>query len=386
MSKVSIIGAGMVPVSENWGQSLREIASEAGVKALNDAGLNSVDAIYVANAYGATYNQQSQLGALVADFLNMANVESFTCEAGDASGGVALRTGYLAVASGEVKTALVIGAEKATDVVGNSRVSARNVSLDADFEIPNGATLTTMAGLLMRRYMYEYDVDLSQFEGFSINAHNNGAISEYAMYRNKLREGSFQRAPMVADPVNLFDSAPDGDGAAAVILASTDIASDMVPKPVNIIGSAVSTDRLMLQERDNPLHLLAVKNSVDKVIQQAGISLNDIDFMELHDAYTILTTLALESMGLSEQGKGWQWAEESGVKISKTGDLPISTFGGLKSRGNPSGATGIYQAVEAVLQLRGMAGDNQVADAKRALIQNLGGIGSTVVTHILGTD
>lgn len=384
MSKVSIVGAGMIPVAENWGKSLRELAAEAGTKALSDAGLNTVDAVYVANAYGATYNQQSQLGTLIADFLNLDGVEAYTSEAGDASGGVALRTGYLAVASGEVKTALVIGVEKATDVVGNARISARNISLDADFETSNGATLTSLAGLVMRRYMHEYSVELDQFEGFSFNAHRNGAASPYAMYRNKLREGAFAKAPMVADPVNLFDSAPDGDGAAAVVLVSSDIASDMVPKPIGILGSALSSDRLMLQERDNILHLPAVENSVNKALTQSGLGLDDIDFMELHDAYTILTTLAIESMGLSEHGAGWQWAQNTGSKISLQGDMPISTFGGLKSRGNPSGATGIYQAVEAVLQLRGDAEANQVSDSQWALIQNIGGFGSTVATHVLG--
>ena len=386
MRNVSIIGAGMIPVGEHWATSLRELASEAGVKALEDAGIQSVDAIYVGNAYGSTFNQQTQLGALIADFMNLTGIEAYTCEAGDASGGVALRNGYLAIASGAIESVLVIGVEKATDVVASARTLARSVSLDADFETPNGATLTTMAGLLMRRYMYEYDVDLSKFEGFSINAHRNGKRSEYAMYRNTLREGSFSRAPMVADPVSLFDSAPDGDGAAAVVLVTSDLAKDMVPQPITISGSSVSTDRLMLQEREDILALKAVSKSCQQALQQANLALSDIDLMELHDAYTILTTLSFESLGLAEKGQGWMWADNNGEQIDLAGKLPISTFGGLKSRGNPCGATGIYQAVEAVLQLRGNAENNQVKDVQHALIQNLGGLASTVVTHILSLE
>ena len=384
MKRVSIIGAGMISVSENWDKGLRELGAEAGSLALDDAGLNSVDAVYVGNAYGATYNQQTQLGALVADFLNLNGVEAYTCEAGDASGGVALRTGYLAVASGDVKSALIVGVEKATDVVANARTTARNIGLDADFETINGATLTAMAGLLMRRYMYEYGIELEQFEGFSVNAHRNGANSPYAMYRNKLREGAFGKAPMISNPVNLFDSAPDGDGAAAVVLVSHNIAEDMVPQPISVMGSAVATDRLMLQERENLLHLPAVKMSVDKALDQSKLALSAIDFMELHDAYTILTILSFESMRLFDRGEGWHAARKAGEKIAQNGEIPISTFGGLKSRGNPGGATGIYQAVEATLQLRESAGANQIRDAKYALIQNLGGLGSTAVTHILG--
>jgi len=386
MSKVSIIGAGMISVGEHWDKSLRELAAEAGTQALNDAGLNTVDAVYVANSYGATYNQQTQLGALVADFLNLTGVEAFTCEAGDASGGVALRTGYLAVASGLVKSALIIGVEKATDVVGSSRTSARSTSLDADFETLNGATLTAMAGLLMRRYMHEYSVELNQFEGFSVNAHRNGSTSPYAMYRNKLREGSFGKAPMVSDPVSLFDSAPDGDGAAAIVLVNQNFAGDMVPRPIHIVGSAVATDRLMLQERNDILRLPAIETSASKALRQAELSIKDMNLLELHDAYTILTTLSLESLQLAEHGTGWQWADNNGERISHDGEKPISTFGGLKSRGNPSGATGIYQAVEATLQLRNTALDNQVRDAQYALIQNLGGLASTAVTHILEVD
>lgn len=383
MQNVSIVGVGMIPVGEHWGKGLRELATEAGVKALQDAGISQVDALYIGNAYGATFNQQTQLGALVADFMNLTGIEAYTCEAGDASGGIALRTGYLAISSGLVKSALVIGVEKATDIVGNARTSARSVGLDADFEIVNGATLTSMAGLLMRRYMYEYNVDLMSFEGFSINAHRNGQLNPYAMYRNKLREGSFGKAPMIADPVSLFDNAPDGDGAAAVVLIASDQAEDMVPQPVLISGSAVSTDRIMLQERDNILRLNAITQSTQKALEHAGIDLSDINLMELHDAYTILTSLTFESIGLADTGQGWKWADHNGEKISLSGEIPISTFGGLKSRGNPIGATGIYQAVEAAMQLRKEAEDNQVEDVSHALIQNIGGLASTVTTHIL---
>lgn len=383
MKKVSIVGAGMIPVGEHWDKGLRELAAEAGIMALNDAGIQQVDAVYVGNAFGATFNQQTQIGALVADFLNLSGVEAYTCDAGEASGGVALRTGYMAVASGLVKTALVIGVEKVTDIVGSARTSASSVSLDADFETANGATMTAMAGLLMRRYMHEYGVELSQFEGFSVNAHRNGKRSEYAMFRNTIREGAFSKAPMIAEPVSLFDSAPDADGAAAVVLTTSDVAGDMVPDPIHIAGSAVATDRFMIQERETLLWLEAVARSSSKALAQSQLNLSDMHFLELHDAYTILTAMSFEAMGLSERGRGWEHASNNGERIGLEGSTPISTFGGLKSRGNPIGATGVYQAVEATIQLRGQAQDNQVTNAHTALIQNLGALGTTAVTHIL---
>ena len=382
MTAVSIIGAGRLAAGEHWSRSIGELAEEAGRLALDDAGLNEVEAVIVGNAYGATFNQQTQLGSLIAGRLGLAGAEAWRCEAGDASGGVALRAGCLAIASG-MPLVLVVGVEKSTDIVGAARLAARNTSLDADFETVNGATQTALAALLMRRYMHENDVELADFAGFSSNAHRNGARNPLAMYRNQLRPGAFEKAPMLADPVNLFDSAPDADGAAAVVLASAQSVSDFKAQPVHILGSAIATDSLMLQDRADPLRLWAASLSAERALRQAQLAQQQIDFLEVHDSHTIMTALALEALGYSERGQGWAWAQQQGARIGLTGELPISTFGGLKSRGNPSGATGIYQAVEAALQLRGQAGDNQVAGARHAMLQNIGGLGSTVATHIL---
>ncbi len=383
MRPVAIIGIGQTPVGENWDASLRDLGAQAALAALQDAGLSSVDAIYAASAYGASISEQSQLGTLLADYVGLSGAEAFTVEAGDAAGGAALRAGLMAVGSGLVDTVLVVGAEKMTDAVASSRVRHRGTSLDADFEAVHGATLAALAGLLMRRYMHEYGVEIGVFEGFSVNAHANGSQNPNAMFRNKLRAGAFGKAPMVANPVNLFDSAPDADGAAAVVLTSADRAGDMVARPVGIVGSGAATDTLALQDRGDLLHLAAVATSTEKALAQAEISRDDLDLFEANDAFTIMTTLTLEAAGFAPRGEGWRFADNGGERIGLAGDLPLSTFGGLKSRGNPAGATGVYQAVEAVLQLRGTAGDNQVGDARTAMIQNIGGIGSTVITHVL---
>lgn len=383
MREVAIIGIGQIPVAEHWDKSLRQLAGEAILNAMQDARIQTADALYVANSYGGTVSGQSQLGALIAGYSGLNGIESYTIEAGDASGGAALRAAYLAIASGMVETAIVVGVEKLTDAIAEQRVLARNVSLDADYEAAHGVTLTALAGLAMQRYLYEFGLDVSAFEGFSINAHANGSKNPLAMYRNKLKAGSFAKAPLVSSPVNLFDSAPDGDGAAALVLTSKERAADMVPHPIVIAGSGAATDTLALQDRTDPLTLNAVSRSTQKALTQAQLTLSDINAVELHDAYTILAALSLEAMGFAERGKGWEYAAESGKRITLSGELPLSTFGGLKSRGNPAGATGIYQAVEATLQLRGVAAENQVPNAQRILIQNIGGFGSTVVTHIL---
>jgi len=381
MRDLAIIGIGQIPVGEHWTSGLRTLAAEAIYLALEDAGIEQVDALYVGNAYGSSYSSQTQLGALIADHAGLANIEAFTVDAAEASGGAAIRTAYLAVASGAIETALVLGVEKSTDTLASARVEARSVSLDADYEAAHGATLTAMAAMLMRRYMHEYNLDLNAFEGFSINAHANGNRNQNAMFKNLIKPGRFASAPMISEPINLFDNAPDADGAAAIVITSLDRAVDMVPMPVRLTASAVATDTLALADRSDPLYLKASNISAHKAFAKAGVTKDAVDLFELHDAFTILTALTLEAITFANRGEGWKLAQPSVIGLN--GSLPISTFGGLKARGNPGGATGVYQAVEACLQLRGQAGSNQVPNAKVALIQNLGGLGSTAVSHIL---
>ena len=383
MRDVSIIGIGQTPVAEHWGTSIRDLAAEAAQAALDDAGLQKVEALYVGNMLAGELSHQEHLGALIADFIGLRGVEAARVEAADASGGAALRQGYLAVASGAVDLALVIGVEKFTDVVGNYRLGALTTSMDADYESAQGATPIALAALIMRRYMYEFGVEAGDFAGFSINAHAHGALNPRAMYRNRLRPESFARAPVVAPPVTLFDAAPEGDGAAALVLTTTERAIDLVPAPVRIAASAVATDALAVHERSDPLFLSAANISAGRAYERAGIGPQDIDLFELHDAFTILAVMTLEACGFAEQGTGYRLGNEAGIGLK--GSIPISTFGGLKARGHAGGATGVYQAVELVLQLRGEAGDNQVPDAQIGMAQNLGGMGGTAITHILRT-
>jgi len=379
---VSIIGIGQTPVGEHWDISLRELAYRAIEAALHDAGTQTVDAIVVGNALAGSLSDQNHVSALIADFAGLRGIEAFRVEAADAAGGIALRQGSLMIASGAAQTVLVVGVEKVTDVVGSERGSALATFLDSEYELAQGATPVALAALLMQRYMHDYGVDLASFAEFSVNAHANGSKSANAMYRNLIRADRFAGAPTVAAPINLFDVAPEADGAAAIVLTRADMADDRVPQPIRILASAAATDTLAVHDRPDPLFLRAINLSVDKALRQAGIGRDAIDLLELHDSATIMAALALEAGGFAERGQGWKLAADK--QIGLTGRLPISTFGGLKSRGNPLGATGVYQAVEVALQLRQQAGDNQVADAKIGMTQNIGGLGGTAVTHIFG--
>lgn len=387
MKDIYVIGTGQTPVGEHWATSLRHLAWQAIEPAMAEAGIHYPDGLFVGNMLAGQLSHQGNLAALIADFSGLRGIEALTVEASGASGAAALRQAIFALSSGLMDTAVVAGVEKMTDVVGSGVAAAVASGTDVDWEAEHGLTGPAAAALIMRRYMHEYGYEQAEFEGFSINAHANAGGNQHAMFRNTLRPGAFAKAGMVASPVNMFDSAPDADGAAAIVLATGDALERLAPSgeftAVRITGSGVATDSLAVHDRHEVLSFAAVKASAEKALGQAQLSIHDIDVFELHDAYTIFTVLTLEALGLADPGTGVKRAGDLGLG---EGQLHLSTFGGLKARGNPGGATGIYQVVEATQQLRGTAGSNQVSGATTALVQNLGGAAATAITHILQAE
>ena len=386
MRDVSIIGIGQTRVGEHWDTSLRHLALEAIKAAAIEAGVERVDGLFVGNMLAGELSGQGNLGALIADFVGLRGVEAVTVEAASASGAAAVRQAYLAVAGGLMDFALVAGVEKLSDVVGSPAITAQATATDSDYEAAHGVTPLAIAAMMMRRYMHEYDASLADFAAFSVNAHLNASTNPYAMFHNKLSVQSFVKAPMVADPINLFDAAAPADGAAAVILARSDWARGRGngAARVRIAASAAATDALAIADRRDPLWLAAAEASANRAYQQTGVAARDIQFAELHDAATVLAALSLEACGFAGRGGGVNFAKGGG--IARDGQTPTSTLGGLKGRGDPGGATGVYQIVEAVQQLRGQAGPNQIAGARLGLAQSLGANGATAITHILVRD
>jgi acetyl-CoA C-acetyltransferase len=215
-----------------------------------------------------------------------------------------------------------------------------------------------------------------------LTAHANGAGNKNAMYRKPISLETYRKAELVSDPLNLFDIAPNADGAAALVLTRPELLPHDYAHPlVRIAASASISDTLALHDRLNMLQFSAVQSSVDQALKKAGIHLEQVDLFEYYDSYSIFAALTLEASGFATPGEGWKLAADG--SIARTGQIPCATLGGLKARGNPGGATGIYQAVEAATQLRGQAGPNQISEARYALIQSMGGPASTVVTHVL---
>ena len=380
MRDVAIIGVGMTPVSEHWNSSLRDLGAQAIHLALEDARVTKPQALFVANAFGGTINGQAHLAPLLACAANLHGIEGFRIEAGEASGGAAIRAGYLAIASGMVDSVVVCGVEKHSDLTHEDRLTATSVSLDADFESIHGVTLPVLAALVMRAYCVKFGYEPTDFEGFSIHAHRCGNQNPLAMFRNLLRPGSRKKMPQIATPISMLDIAPPGDGAAALVLTSANSSDSNGHPSVLIRGSSVATDTLALAERTQITHLDAVTRSTQSALSAANLFNEDIHLFELHDAYTILSALSLEAAGFANVGEGVKKAKDYAEGI---GQPAITCSGGLKARGDVGGATGIYQAAEACIQLRGEAGKNQLPLVRNVLIQNLGGFAATVVSHIL---
>lgn len=382
MTEVVIAGIGQTEVGEHWDIGLRELAFDAISEAVKDSGGLRPQALFAGNMLAPTLSNQAHLGALLADFTGLTGIEAVTLEAAGASGGAALRQGYMAIASGMADVALVIGVEKFTDKIGPDVDAALATAGDSDFESVQGMTPTGQAALLMKRYMHEYDVPPEGFAGFALTAHSNGAGNEYAMFRKAIKPEAYIKAEMVCEPLNMFDIAPNADGAAAVVLTRRELLPKDLPHPlVKISGTASAVDTLAIHDRKDVLFFEAAHLSAGKAMKKAGIILDQVSFFEYHDMFSIYAALSLESVGFAIRGQGWKLAAEGAIGLK--GRIPCATLGGLKARGFPGGATGVYQAVEAAIQLRGQAGPNQIAGARYGLIQSMGGPASTVISHIL---
>lgn len=385
MREIAIIGVGMTAVDEQWEKSLREVAGEAVFSALLDAGREHVDGIFVGNMLSGILSRQENLGALVADWVGLRGVEAFKVEAACGSGAAALRLAMMAVASGEMDSALAAGVEKMSETKGGETTAALATAADADYEGAQGVSFVALNALIMRRYMHEYGWKHEHFAPFSINAHANAVHNPLARLQEAITEKDYSRARMIADPINLLDASPTGDGAAALLIVPLDSLGSngrrRVRPLVTIAGSAAATDTLAVHDRHDALWLTAAEKSALRAYAMAGISPQEIDLFELHDAFSIMAALSLEACGFAERGQGPRLGLDG--EITLAGRIPIATRGGLKARGHPVGATGIYQVAEIVQQLRGEAGATQIENARLGMAQNIGGSGATIITHIL---
>lgn len=378
MREVVVIGCGMTKFGELWKKSLRDIFVEAALKAIDDAGVDHIDSMYVGSMTPGLFVGQEHIGALMADYLGVAPIPAVRVESACCSGGMALRLGFFEIASGNSDLVMAGGVEKMTD--GADVTYALASAADQDYEVYHGITFPGLYAMIAKAHMHRYGTTRKQLAAVSVKNHHNGSFNPNAQFPKEVTIDQVINATLVADPLTVLDSSPVSDGAACVILASLDLAKKLNKSIIKILGSGAATDAIALHGRDDITTLKAVKDSSESAYKMAGIKSSDVSFAEVHDCFSIAEICIIEELGFVKKGQGGPFTEKG--KTSLEGKIPVNPSGGLKSKGHPVGATGIAQVVEVVEQLRGNAGKRQVKNAKIGLAQNMGGSGASSVTHI----
>lgn len=384
MRDVAIIGIGETKFGELWDKSFREIGIEAGLLAIQDAKIKGedIDALYIGNMSAGRFIDQEHIAPLIADYVGLAgaNVPATRIEGAGASGGLALSQAYMAVASEVHDIVVVGGAEKMTDV---SELYAQEIlasTADQEWESVFGATFAGLHAMIAKRHMHEYGTTKEQLGLVAVKNHKNAVMNPNAQYRRAMSLEVVLKAPMVADPLGVFDCAPLSDGAAALVLCPLDKAKDYTDKSVKIASAGQAGDFMALHDRKDICTMQATSVAAKKALKYAGITPSDIDLAEVHDNFTISEILAIEDLGFCKKGEGGPATQEGKTQLNS--EISINPSGGLKARGQPVGATGVAQAVEVVRHLRNDAGERQVKDARYGLTHNVGGTGASCVVHI----
>ncbi len=381
MERVAIIGASMTQFGkrEEW---IRELLAEAGLACLEDAGVDPADVehLYVSNmASGEFEGQSGVVNALVHD-LDAIPAYTQRVDQTSSSGGAGIYAAWQSVASGASDMTLLVGGEKMTH---RTTAEATDViaSLTHPVEYKHGVTLPSFAGLTARHYLERFDAPRESLAKVAVKNHENGVDNPKAQFQKEIDLETAMESPIVADPLRLYDFCPITDGSAALMFCPESVAREYTDEYVVIAGVDGATDTHVVHEREDPTIMGGVVESGEGAYEMSGYGPDDIDVAELHDMFTILEFLQMEGLGFAEHGEAWQLVEE-GYTERDTGELPINTSGGLKSKGHPLGASGVAQAVEIYEQLMGEAGPRQV-EADVGLTCNVGGFGNCVITTIM---
>jgi acetyl-CoA C-acetyltransferase len=382
MRDVAVIGVGMSKWGEVWKRSLRQLFVDAASAAIEDAGVDKIDSMYVGCMSGGLFVGQEHLASLLSDYLGVASIPACRVESACASGGIAFRQGFIDVASGMSDVVLVGGVEKMTDVDGGQATYALATAADQEYEVYQGITFPALYAMIARAHMSRFGTTLEQLAHVTVKNQKHGSMNPRAQYPFEVTVDGVLCSTLVADPLRILHCSPITDGAAAVVLCPLEMAKKLSKnQPVKVTGTGQSTDTIALHDRDDITDLAATRRAAERAFKMAGVGPSDVDIAEVHDCFSIAEICAIEALGFVDRGKGGE-AAESGL-TALGGRIPVNTSGGLKSKGHPVGATGVAQIVEVTEQLRGQSGKRQVQGAKRGLTQNMGGSGGSAVVHIL---
>lgn len=381
MRKVAIVGIGHGKFGVRSDASLRELTFEAIKACLDDAGfpLKEVDSM-VTGIAGDEFSFSLQPSAQVHDYIGFYPKPNFRVEGACATGSMALRTGWMNVASGLADVVLVVGVEKMTEVPTSVATDIMGRGGDAIWEYPFGTTFPGYYAMIAQAHMAAFGTTEEQMAMVAVKNHYYGSLNPFAHMQKEITLDKALTSFIVAYPLKLYDCSLITDGAAAVLLASEERAKRISKKPVWMVGLGLATDTMRISERNSLTSIQAVREAAKTAYKMAGIGPTDIDLATVHDCFTIAEIVAYEDLGFCEKGEGGKLIEAKETYVN--GKIPVNVDGGLKSKGHPLGATGVSMAIEITKQLRGDAGERQVKNAEIGLAHNVGGTGQVVAVHI----
>jgi len=362
--------------------SLREIFAEAVDKATVEAGIpkSEIQAAFVGTFIPEMLVHQGHTAPLLMDYAGLRGLPATRHEAACASGATALRAGIMAIESGLYDTVLIAGAEKMTSVTTNEVTEALAAAADGEFESSVGLTFPGVFAIAAVAHMQKYGTTEEDMARVSVKAHKNASTNPLAQFQKEITLEKAMSPRYVAWPLKLFDCSPISDGAAALVLTSSEKAKQYTDDPVSVIGTGQASASMNLSDRNDLTSFEASVAASKSAYEMAGLNANDMDFAVVHDCFTIAEIIASEDIGFFEPGKGAE-AVKDGV-TALDGNRPINPMGGLKAVGHPVGATGVKQAVVVYKEIIGAAGQNQVAKHDTGIMHNFGGTGATCVVNI----
>ncbi len=383
MREVCIVGVGLSKWGEVWRMSLRDLHTQAALKAMAAAGVDHLDSLYVGCMTGGLFVGQEHLASLLTDYMGMAGLPAVRVESACASSGLAVRLAFIEVASGTSDIVMASGVEKMTDCSGGDATYALATAADQEYEVFNGATFPGLYAMMATAHMAKHGTTREMLSAVAVKNHHNGSMNPDAQYPFKVSAEQVAKSVMIADPLHILDCSPITDGAAAVIVTTVDIAKKLGKPYVKIIGSGVGTDAIQLAQREDMTTIKAATLAAGRAFKMAGKTIADVNLAEVHDCFTIAEIAVAESIGRYKPGQAGPAILAGETALD--GKFPMNTSGGLKSKGHPVGATGVAQVIEIYKQLTGQAenGRQLAGSPKIGMTQNMGGSGGSSVVHIM---
>ncbi len=382
MRDVVIVGIGSTPFGRHAGTPIEQLAVSAAAQALLDAGIDRerIGALYLGNFISGPLNGKEVLAGIVADQLGLPNIPCTKVEGACASGGIAFRHAWMAIASGQCDAAIAVGAETMTHASTAQSTAALNCAMDNEHDGPSGLTFPGLFGLSWRIHAQRYGTTRAQVSAVVRKNKRNGLRNPLAQMGADLSDEQIESSAAICDPLQLYDCCPTSDGAAAVVLVARSMLREVTGVPVDILAAIQTRGSSRIAGHPDLCSFEATVSAAQRAYQAAGIVPADVDVVELHDCFSIAEVIDSEDLGLVPRGEGAVWAAEGRTAVD--GEVAINPSGGLLAKGHPVGATGLGQLYEIVHQLRGTH-PNQVRNARIGMTHNLGGTGVACTVSLL---